>query len=690
MLKVEDYFNNDHYYRLTAKEREKANWIRDKINSFQDLSQAAKWLDYRRRAGFTNEDYKFFGIPLSERFEKRELEKYEKNYSYDSTKASYVSGYSPYSQMELHKMDQGYDPEDRAENPSTKNPLRRKYSFGDMSPAEAKMKLEQMPGVFNSNNVFGQASNAITKKLATASAAVIKWVAIVMAIIMAIICLTIYGYGVTNSTGKSPFPLCEAIGTASFSSSGSSLNPSNLELVEGDANYTIAAPTNFAGFTMKEVSIANLMARAKSAGWTDNAVIGIGMYSLQEGSALGTFSYEGYYGVVGPNGKKPDTKTTDMTTWQNYGKTDPYKSFIIKNTSAYSSSRWAIGLGMFQMSDVYNGGSMEAKNATALMQYAQDKGVAWQDVKAQIDYYFEVRYFSPEQITISTDSNQSAAADPTKDSLTARDWARRFYAGIGMPGYAASSVSDSDPHLSKEHETTATKMLEKLNSGEYDKVIVVDSATQKKGDCEKLGTAGIGNNSIATAAVSLALYWRPLGGEDKCIGSDSNDPLKGCENRETFTTVFPQVYSGDIYYRSCDRATGTAVRWSGADDEFPVGPTGTQYNYLRGSDKWKLVASGLTGNDLSLENLKALGAQPGDVFITEGDGHIATFVGNEAVKARFPDAPDDVVMFQASNEGATSKPPRLTTDNSWESRIISIYRNVAPEKNSQYSGIQAP
>jgi len=129
------------------------------------------------------------------------------------------------------------------------------------------------------------------------------------------------------------------------------------------------------------------------------------------------------------------------------------------------------------------------------------------------------------------------------------------------------------------------------------------------------------HSTLAAAAVAYA--WGTIS-EGK-----SND------GTQLYRAVKDAIFPGDIYYQSCDRGVATAVRWSGADDSFPVGNTGTQDNYLKNSNLWTFI-----GNyDQSYNELK-----PGDIVITIPErrgtthGHIVLYVGNAEIRKKYPNS----------------------------------------------------
>lgn len=132
------------------------------------------------------------------------------------------------------------------------------------------------------------------------------------------------------------------------------------------------------------------------------------------------------------------------------------------------------------------------------------------------------------------------------------------------------------------------------------------------------------NSTLANAAVSYAY--------------ETQDEGKGNDGTPLYRRLHEVIWPGDPYFQSCDRGVATAVRWSGTDEEFPAGATGTQLAYLTSSDKWTKVGG---SGSVKMEEL-----MPGDIFCL--DGHIFMYVGHEAVIAKYPDAGAKVDSVSAS------------------------------------------
>jgi cell wall-associated NlpC family hydrolase len=128
--------------------------------------------------------------------------------------------------------------------------------------------------------------------------------------------------------------------------------------------------------------------------------------------------------------------------------------------------------------------------------------------------------------------------------------------------------------------------------------------------------AGMGASTIAEAAASWA--WA-----DKSLAAN--------DGTEAYVEAHDRVQGPGVNYRDCGIAVATAVRWSGADADYPLADTtANQLPYLAASEKWQKVC------DFDGEDKVAL-LQPGDVLIADnvgrdgqvlGCGHTAIYTGS--------------------------------------------------------------
>ena len=378
---------------------------------------------------------------------------------------------------------------------------------------------------------------------------------------------------------------------------------------------------------------------------------------LAEGLGMGTFTYEGFYCWTGPS-KVTYDKTLSNDAWRTWmagpGKEQAHNGYYAShNSDVYA----AIGIGLLADSDVWNkdGTALTTQQATNLINFCDERNAPWQDPQVQMDWIFDVRF----AYEYAFDTND---VDPTTSDLSPKEWCARILCGIGMPAWSwgyyddnGNPVFNTNPHI--ETHTKHVPEAQALVDSAVDSGLIL-SFNQVENLC--LGADSVitgGNATIADAAVTLA------GGLIK-IPFDQHGPDSPNLNKPelaTYKEKHMEYMPGDKYFASCDRAACTAIRWSGADPDFPIGATGTQWNYLSTSEKWVYIG------DYGKCDL-----MPGDVLITKGSGHIKIYVGNEAVKVRFPES--DADMYAASYEQYF---PRLYKDDpSYDSRVYAVFRNV--------------
>ena len=198
--------------------------------------------------------------------------------------------------------------------------------------------------------------------------------------------------------------------------------------------------------------------------------------------------------------------------------------------------------------------------------------------------------------------------------------------------------------------------------------IADDDAIGESADKCKTNSA-YDNSSIASAAVSYAYATQAEG--------------NGNNGTELYQRVHDYIFPGDSYYMSCDRGVACAVRWSGSDDEYPSGPTNSQYDYLIASPKWESL--GMAG-DLTMEDLL-----PGDVFIL--DGHTFLYTGSEIIQSVHGENADPSYDSVSASYGERS--PGCGADASqilarggvdWDSSRgqYEVFRCVQPDNSTTY------
>lgn len=307
--------------------------------------------------------------------------------------------------------------------------------------------------------------------------------------------------------------------------------------------------------------------------------------------------------------------------------------------------------------------------ATKLIEFAEEKNLDWYTVEAQLAYMMDADSGAP-VIEKMIEGTNPGADDPVGASVYFHDeWER----------------SADSPAQQARRGVAAGEWYAKMGSWTVDTQlgasILALVGTSKKGadrkaqmvelaECSILnqgGGAG-GNSSAAEAMVSIS--WPFL------------EQSKGNDGTDIYMFLHDEVFPGDPYYASCDRGVGTAVRWSGTDDNFKPGAVAQQEMYVNGEgrDKWEKVGSAMNEADL----------KPGDVLIAPN--HIEMYVGEEAVKKVWPNEKDhqpDAVIGHAS---LNDRSPGLDgfTAISGDGRQFEAYRSKGPEKNSKFTDIKIP
>lgn len=132
------------------------------------------------------------------------------------------------------------------------------------------------------------------------------------------------------------------------------------------------------------------------------------------------------------------------------------------------------------------------------------------------------------------------------------------------------------------------------------------------------------NHSLASAFVSYAY--------------ETVAEARGNDGTPLYQRLHKAIFPGDPEFQSCDRAVAVAVRWSGTDIDFPVGPSEAQLPYMSTSKKWKKVGD---SGSITMDQLK-----PGDIFCL--NGHIFMYVGHKAVAAKYPKTRANIDTVAAS------------------------------------------
>ncbi|MBD5585321.1 MAG: M23 family metallopeptidase [Clostridia bacterium] len=283
------------------------------------------------------------------------------------------------------------------------------------------------------------------------------------------------------------------------------------------------------------------------------------------------------------------------------------------------------GVGLGGFTDTNDG----ARNNTLLMEFASAHNKNWYDLDLQLAFILAPASSGGFPSTLL--ENWEPEANPSDAAWT-------------FTKYWEGNTTMAIP----ERKANAEEYFAMLKTWTVDEsyassVLAMANTTGMNADAKAMRNAGqdcedvpLGDNStIATAAVSYAYATE----------------AEGVRNNGTslYQRVHDAVLPGDAIYQSCDRSVAAAVRWSGADDNFPAGACSDILAHMIAStEKWEEVDWG--GDESKL--------MPGDVLIIsdpENDvGHVLVYVSNAIVKMKYPDALDTQVIVSGSIDG----PPR--------------------------------
>ena len=409
-----------------------------------------------------------------------------------------------------------------------------------------------------------------------------------------------------------------------------------------------------------------IVSALRTAGWSDEQIAGA-LGNAEAESKLDPTMVEGFYGEAFQMGPKKEDifnnkrKYLDEVLYPAYA-----REGISLDKNTYEAGGGSIGIGLWQIT----GGRQHT-----FSEWVKQNNVKWGTVEAQVAYML----------------NGDNRGEWLKQ-YTATKWGSpREAAGDFARGYEGNTTLPQEERRAKA-EYWYSKMSDMKTDSAYGESVLALAKTAKieassnganavLNRCETSRTGDYDNSSIARAAISIA--W------DNMQQSLLNN------GTEVYQKVKELIFPNDPYNQSCDRSAATAIRWSGADDDFPVGAVEQQLAYLQTSDKWEEIH---WNQDVSK-------LQPGDVFIrwepNPGVQHIMIYLGNKIVREIRPDNPGELMQgsygagaestnngkIQHSGAGADSRSPALFPLPGTLYETFRVFRNVKQETNSKYKNI---
>lgn len=347
-------------------------------------------------------------------------------------------------------------------------------------------------------------------------------------------------------------------------------------------------------------------------------------------------------------------KRAAMSNWQDFTLNTVFPSYSISiNHDAYKGSdgKYYPGIGL---------GGFTGPNTTDLLSFAQNHNKQWYDFDLQLMFTITPYSQGGYSVSINDVYGRNSYGNP-EDAATAF-----------LHNWEGNTIAES------ERRQAAADYYTELRSMQFDSqyaqsIIAQANASRINGNNNAISDAIDGcsettqvydNSSIAAAAASFAWDSTDLG------MTNNGTPL--------YQQVHDGVIQGDNIYKSCDRTVCSAVRWSGADDNYPAGNVGTQLNYVlsnEGKEKWKEITY---TDETSLE--------PGDI-IFEGNAncnaHTLIYCGVDIIKSLHPNTTGLAVVsgsYQDRSPGCGSF---------YNSTPRRVFRNIKKETNSRYTNVAA-
>lgn len=241
-----------------------------------------------------------------------------------------------------------------------------------------------------------------------------------------------------------------------------------------------------------------------------------------------------------------------------------------------------------------------ADRNTKLVDYAKSKNKKWNDLDLQLKYW---------QTELDGSEGQLLAGSGfSKQGKTPAEYAEIY-----------NRTFERSADFSSQRGTNADQIKDKIKGGSYSVSASSDSDSNSVsgGSCQQGDSDGGDIDTSDAAKLAYSLAW-PIGDKDNVApddpwGKKNVKPEYKKAKEKAMKEVGPDP-SPELY-ASCDRFVATVTKLT-MDKDIPWGPTSAQYEYLKGSNKWK-----------SFDKLSE--AKPGDIFITKGDGHVIMFIGKK-------------------------------------------------------------
>lgn len=341
----------------------------------------------------------------------------------------------------------------------------------------------------------------------------------------------------------------------------------------------------------------------KKEGYTDDQIKGIMIATMGESGWAANINYENSHldGFASLH--------KDEEYWASWSKKNKGKN----------------GLGLAQWTDGRN---------TKLREMARDHGVSWQNAGVQMALFMQ-------EINKWSKGKKLPKDMKGMNELFVKDFER--------PKNADAAAAQRFKNHRKDVEDVFKELkLDKgveIDTNNADDVIryAEGNGAENNGDICRGGAHGVGDNSsIAAAAVSLAYDpSNPVHADTTVFDKGFNRSFKATS---LYAEIAPKVPNTNpkMFLASCDRGVNTALFYAGVDaKDLPGMGTANMTPKMAKNSNWEKVNS--KPFSPSSTTPESLGAKPGDILVTVGNGHTFTYVGKEAAEKKFPGKGYDIM-----------------------------------------------
>lgn len=393
----------------------------------------------------------------------------------------------------------------------------------------------------------------------------------------------------------------------------------------------------------------------KSYGLSDECISGIlGNMSVEGG--IDPTAMEAIYDEPQQMGPKKTEANADLDAHTQNVVFPAYASAGVSiNKDAYRADdgKYYCGLGLVQWT---------GPGAYQMISVGKSTGAQWYQMEYQLAYMLSDAHYRP---GFFADWKKNPSSSPSDAAL--------FFAAK----YEGNTIMAQDERCAAAQDWYEKMASWEVNDAYYQSVLALSNSMGGVASDDDIGNRAdncgtndaYNNSSMASAAVSYAYATQEQG--------------NGNNGTSLYQTVHDNIFPGDPHYMSCDRSVACAVRWSGSDDEFPAGPTGTQLSYLMSSPKWKNLGDSAS---VTMDQL-----QPGDIFCL--DGHIFMYTGKELIQqihgSAAAESSDSVSgSFEERSPGCGNDATDIIVNRNGQDWIgrgtYQIFRCVQPDQSDTY------